>query len=220
MTLNSVAEIVRSQRIGSEVESVQPEDVYFSADVETDGTIPGPYSLLSFALVYAGRFDGKTFRQPSHYDQWFYRELKPISPNFQAEALKVNGLDRDRLMRDGVTPEAAMTDAAAWVTELAKGGRPVLVAFPVSFDWTWLYWYFIRYSRDGSPFSHSSCFDIKTAYAVKAHLPIARSSRRSIDSLLRSQRPHTHNALDDAIEQAEVFANVFRWGKADGTSPG
>jgi hypothetical protein len=23
--------------------------------------------------------------------------------------------------------------------------------------------------------------------------------------------PHTHNALDDAIEQGELFANVFEW---------
>ncbi len=29
-------------------------DVYFSADVETDGPIPGPFSILSFALVFAG----------------------------------------------------------------------------------------------------------------------------------------------------------------------
>src|SRR5512133_818869 len=35
-------------------------DVYFSADVETDGPIPGPYSMLSFALVPAGVFDGQT----------------------------------------------------------------------------------------------------------------------------------------------------------------
>jgi len=32
-------------------------DAYFSADVETDGPIPGPFSLLSFALVYAGYFN-------------------------------------------------------------------------------------------------------------------------------------------------------------------
>jgi hypothetical protein len=31
-------------------------DAYFSADVETDGPIPGPFSMLSFAIVYAGSF--------------------------------------------------------------------------------------------------------------------------------------------------------------------
>ena len=28
---------------------------------------------------------------------------------------------------------------------------------------------------------------------------------------LLSARPHTHNALDDAQEQAELFANLFEW---------
>ena len=195
------------------------EDAYFSADVETDGSIPGPFSLLSFALVYAGRFDGKSFDAPSHYRQHFYRELKPISAEFEMEALRVNGLNRDKLCREGEDPENAMTDAAKWVRQAAGSARPVLVAYPLSFDWTWLYWYFVRFSREGSPFNHSSCFDIKTAYAVKAHLPIALASRNKIDENLRSIRPHTHNALDDAIEQAEVFSKVFRWREPNGSSP-
>ena len=61
-------------------------DVYFSADVETDGPIPGPFSILSFALVYAGAFDGKHFAPPQDHTRTFYRELKPISENFQPEA--------------------------------------------------------------------------------------------------------------------------------------
>jgi hypothetical protein len=203
-----------ARRIESAVAS-SAEDVYFSADVETDGSIPGPFSLLSLALVYAGRFDGKRFSVPTAYEQTFYRELKPISGEYEPEALRVNGLDRARLEREGDDPSQAMTDAARWVWRVSAGARPVLVAFPLSFDWTWLYWYFVRFSRDGSPFNHSSCYDIKTAYAVKAHLPIARAGRSAIKDSLRSRRPHTHHALDDAIEQAEIFAKVFRWGEPD-----
>jgi hypothetical protein len=33
---------------------------------------------------------------------------------------------------------------------------------------------------------------------------------------LLSSRRHTHNALDDAIEQAELFANLFRWAGPEG----
>ena len=32
---------------------------------------------------------------------------------------------------------------------------------------------------------------------------------------LLADRPHTHNALDDAIQQAELFANVFEWKRND-----
>lgn len=186
-------------------------DVYFSADVETDGPIPGPFSALSFALVYAGRYDGTSFTRPERYEQTFYRELRPISDAFEPEALRINGLDRDRLAREGADPGAAMTEAASWVRALADGARPILVAYPLSFDWTWLYWYFVRFSAVGSPFNHSGCFDVKTAFAVKAGLPIAAAGRSGLFPGLRSMRPHTHDALDDAIEQAEIFANLFEW---------
>ncbi len=186
-------------------------DVYFSADVETDGPIPGPFSMLSFALVYAGRFDGLRFERAPNLDEAIYRELKPISDQYELEALQVNGLDRDRLCREGETPEAVMTDASRWVSAIAGEGRPVLVAYPLSFDWTWLYWYFIRYSSLGSPFSHSQCFDLKTAFAVKAAIPIAQAGRKELFPRLRSIRRHTHHALADAKEQAEIFANIFEW---------
>ena len=186
-------------------------EIYVSTDVETDGPIPGPFSMLSFALSYAGRFDGKRFQRPTGPATTIYCELRPISENFQPDALKVNGLDRDRLVRTGLDPREAMTTAAAWVRERCDGHSPILVAYPLSFDWMWLYWYFVQYSETGSPFGHSRCFDVKTAFAVKARQPIARSGRSSLPLALQSQRPHTHRAVDDAIEQGEIFARLFEW---------
>jgi hypothetical protein len=186
-------------------------DVYFSADVETDGPIPGPFSMLSFALVPAGRFDGRTFVRPKGYDEVFYAELKPISGRFEEEALRVNGLDRDRLLAEGAEPGMAMTEASEWIRKQCGSGNPVLVAYPLSFDWTWLYWYFVQYSQYGSPFEHSRCFDLKTAFAVKAGLPICLSGRSRIPERLRGTQAHTHHAVDDAVEQAQLFANIFQW---------
>jgi DNA polymerase III epsilon subunit-like protein len=186
-------------------------DVYFSADVETDGPIPGPYSMLSFALVYAGRFDGGRFERPASLDRAFSCELRPISDSFEPEALKINGLDRDRLKREAEMPVSAMTAAAEWIRSVAGSGSPVLVAYPLSFDWMWLYWYFVRFAKDGSPFAHSRCFDIKTAFAVKGKRPISESGRSGLLPELTSKHVHAHRALDDAKEQAEIFANLFEW---------
>jgi hypothetical protein len=191
-------------------------DVYFSADVETDGPIPGPFSILSLALVYACRFDGTRLERPRDFILTFNRELKPISTDFEPEALRVNGLDRAQLLQSGEAPERAMTDASNWVRHIAKSDRAVLVAYPLSFDWSWLYWYFVRFSANGSPFGHSRCFDIKTAVAVKERIPIARAGRSQLRAALRSNRHHSHNALDDAIEQAEIFAKVFELGGSNG----
>lgn len=205
--LKSVSDIetVRTDRLERRV------DAYFSADVETDGPIPGPYSILSFALVHAGSFDGVEFTRPKSYERIFYRELKPISENFQQEALAVNGLDRERLIVQGEAPERVMTEAFNWVSANSFGANPVLVAYPLSFDWTWLYWYFVQFCKSGSPFEYSRCYDIKTALAVKARIPISEAGRSKIHSSLSSKRPHTHHAVDDAIEQAEIFANIFEW---------
>jgi hypothetical protein len=186
-------------------------DAYFSADVETDGPIPGPFSMLSFALVYAGSFDGQRFSRPTNYEKRIYKELRPISDEFQDEALRVNGLDRDRLCREGEMPDRAMTETSSWVRNVSEGGSPVLVAYPLSFDWAWLYWYFVRYAADGSPFGYSRCFDLKTAHAVKAGITIASAGRSRLRNTLRSGHQHTHHAVDDAIAQAEIFANIFEW---------
>jgi hypothetical protein len=202
----------KALRADTRIDEVKPlVDAYFSADVETDGPIPGPYSMLSFALVYAGSYDGREFHRPASYDTTYYAELRPISSNYQAEALAVNGLDRTRLCKEGREARSALSELACWVRDVAGPARPVLVAYPLSFDWTWLYWYFVSFSETGSPFDHSSCYDIKTAFAVKGKLPVACAGRSRLLASLGSSRAHTHHALDDAIEQAEIFANVFAW---------
>lgn len=185
-------------------------DLYISADVETDGPVPGMYSLLSFGMSVVGTFDGKRLREPGT-PLTLYRELRPISETFQPEALEVNGLDRDRLVAEGADPAAAMDEAAAWVARVADGHRPVLVAYPVAFDWSFLYWYFERFSRTGSPFGHSSCLDIRTLYQAQTGTVFDLSGKRNMPAELLPKAPHTHNALEDAIEQGELFANLLRW---------
>jgi len=210
--LNLPASLSRSGTrhvIGYPSQRAAGTDIYFSADIETDGSIPGPFSILSFALVYAGAFDGETFYRPPAYEDRFYIELKPISDRFEPEALRVNGLDRDALVLNGSDPRVGMSSAADWVRKISAGGEPVFAAYPLSFDWSWLYWYFISFSESGSPFGYSRCFDIKTAAAIKLGKTIGDAGRGNIPALLQAKSVHTHHALDDAIEQAEIFANLF-----------
>jgi len=39
----------------------------------------------------------------------------------------------------------------------------------------------------------------------------ALAGRAPLSPELRSSLPHTHHALDDAREQAEIFARLFEW---------
>jgi hypothetical protein len=188
-------------------------EFYVSADVEADGPIPGPFSMSSFGLAVAGVRDGAGFRGVDPAERTFYAELKPISDTYDPEALAVAGLDRDRLAREGQDPARAMNAAAAWLAAVSEelAATAVFVAYPLGYDWMWMYWYFMRFADGGSPFGHSRCLDLKSLYAAKAGVAIGGATKRSMPSELLPSRPHTHHALDDAIEQGELFQNLMGW---------
>lgn len=185
-------------------------DLYFSADIEADGPIPGQYSMLSFGLAVAASFDGVTFEARDPGAASFYRELRPITPEFDARALAVSGLNREVLIQDGVDPAVAMRDATHWVRAQAGDLRPVMVGYPIVFDWMFLHWYFVRFAGE-SPFGFSSALDMKTMYQQKARVTLDRAGRNDLPAEFSSPRTHTHNARDDAAEQADIFNRLFSW---------
>ncbi|MET9730813.1 3'-5' exoribonuclease [Streptomyces sp. NPDC006458] len=184
--------------------------LYISVDIEADGPIPGPWSMLSLGAAVAGVQDADGFTAADPGERTFYRELRPISEDFVPEALAVSGLDRARLITEGTEPAVALAEFADWVREVSAGAQPVMCGYPASYDWTFLYWYLIRFTGQ-SPFGHSGCLDMKTLYATKAGLPLRAVAKGTMPRDLLSRRRHTHHALDDAVEQAELFANLMRW---------
>ncbi|MFE7274444.1 3'-5' exoribonuclease domain-containing protein [Streptomyces sp. NPDC057623] len=184
--------------------------LYISVDIEADGPIPGPYSMLSLGAAVAGVQDADGFTAADPQRHTFYRELRPISEEFVPQALAVSGLDRERLGREGLDPALALAQFTRWVREVSDTAQPVMCGYPASYDWTFLYWYLVRFTG-ASPFGHSGCLDMKTLYATKAGLPLRAVAKGTMPRELLSRRRHTHHALDDAVEQAELFANLMAW---------
>lgn len=184
--------------------------LYISVDIEADGPIPGPYSMLSLGAAVAGVQDADGFTPADPEHRTFYRELRPISEEFVPQALAVSGLDRERLRTKGAEPAVALAEFSRWVRKVSADAQPVMCGYPASYDWTFLYWYLIRFTGE-SPFGHSGSLDMKTLYATKAGLPLRAVSKRAMPRELLSKRRHTHHALDDAIEQAELLANLMGW---------
>ncbi len=185
-------------------------DIYFSVDVESDGPVPGRFSMLSFALVAVATFDGEELVRLDPHAAARYWELQPISDRFEPAALSINRLDRARLQHEGLPPAEAMCDADRWVRETSAGRRAVLVAYPAVFDWSFLHWYFSTFTG-GSPFGHGSCIDIRSLYIGACGSTYGMSSKSHLPAELLPSAAHTHNALDDAIEQGELFGNLFEW---------
>jgi hypothetical protein len=110
-----------------------------SVGIEADGPIPGPYSMLSIGAAVAGTQDAGGFTPADPQRQTFYRELRPISAEFVPEALRVSGLDRERLAVEGAEPAVALAEFSAWVREVSAGAQPVMCGCPAPYDWTFLY---------------------------------------------------------------------------------
>lgn len=193
-------------------------EVYFSVDIEADGPYPGRYSLNSLgasAAAYRTKAGEYVQLDADSPENSFYVEMKPISEEFIPEAAAVSGILRETLIRDGAEPTVAMTDFANFVNTVTRRygekTRAVFVAYPLGFDWMFTYWYLCAFYEGASPFGFSSALDIKTFYATKANVPIRGIGKRSIPKFLHSSRKHTHNALDDAREQGELFFNITQW---------
>ena len=86
-------------------------------------------------------------------------------------------------------------------------GIPVFVAYPAGFDFTFVYWYLIRFAGY-SPFSFSG-IDIKTYAMALMGKPYRRSTKRNMPKRWFDKMPHTHVALDDALEQGALFCNML-----------
>lgn len=178
-------------------------EIYVSTDVEADGPIPGPHSMLSFASA--------AFREDGTLVDTFSANLETL-PDARPDPDTMQwwqGFPEAwaACRQDPQPPEQAMVRYADWLKGLP--GKPIFVAYPAGFDFTFVNWYLYRFTGD-SPFNHHA-LDMKTfAMAIlgrefrsisKRHLP-----RRWFDESL----PHTHVALDDALEQGVMFCRMLR----------
>jgi hypothetical protein len=176
-------------------------ETYVSTDVETDGPIPGPHSLLSLAsaafkpdktLLSTFAINLETLPGASgHPDTMAWWQQHPAA--WQAS--------RD----DPQPPEAAMRRYLDWLKSLP--GRLVFVAYPAGFDFTFVYWYLIRFTGE-SPFSFSA-LDMKSFAMALLKRPYRLTTKRHMPRAWFDPYPHTHRALDDALEQGALFCNML-----------
>lgn len=205
------------------------DEIYVSVDVESTGPIPGEFSMSAIgAFVAGGRNHDGTFEHFNHKDtkNIFYAEIAPISDNYIPQAINIGlleGFDNsipdpdgsrhfEWMKTHGEDPEIAMRRFSEFVKNAEKkfGAKAVFMAYPASFDWTFVYWYLIKFLNE-SPFGFSRVIDLKTTFAIGANVGITKSSKRSMPKSLFPKLPHTHKASDDATEQGILGINLLEW---------
>ena len=173
------------------------EELFISVDVETAGPTPGEYALLSIGACLVD--------DPS---VTFYAELQPDSETTSPEAMAIHGLSLETLKQTGLPPKEAMEKFASWVKSATPAThKAIFVAFNAPFDWMYINEYFQRYLGE-NPFGHSA-LDIKAYYMGQTGVNWGETSLKQISSHFLEEHPLMHNALADALEQAEIFRKIL-----------
>ncbi len=177
-------------------------EIYVSTDIEADGPIPGPHSMLSFAS--AAYLPDKTLVDTFAAN---LETLPDASPDPATLAWWQRHPEAYQATRENLeSPEAAMLRYVAWLKGLPA--RPVFVAYPVGFDFVFVYWYLMRFAKE-SPFSFAA-LDIKTYGMAMLKTEFRKSVKRKFPSRwFDPEFKHSHVALDDALEQGALFCNML-----------
>ena len=173
--------------------------LYIDLDVEADGK-PGYGSLLSVGAVTPA---GDTF----------YRELKPTSKVWvphQRKFCEDHGLERERLLNEGMNPHQAMRELAEWekeVREKADKTKSVLVAFNASFDYPWVDLQMIR-AKTGNPFGAAGYCIKSLAHVLSPNYDWSKTNKNNLPRDVVPEGDFTHNALEDAIYQQKMHYSL------------
>lgn len=177
--------------------------LYLSVDIEADGPIPGPYSMLSIGAV-AVTIDCKILGS-------FSANLAPLLHASQhVETMKIweKYPDAwDEATREPRDPAAAMKDYRKFIDGLPN--RPIFMGYPASFDHAFHRWYLVRYTGDDPCGQHA--LDLKTLGATLLKVPYRDACRANFTSRwYNGTSEHSHIALTDAIFQAILGVNMLR----------
>ena len=176
-------------------------EVYVSCDVESDGPIPGVYSMIQLG---AAAFDegGELIDTFSvNLEELEGAGRHPETMKWWAKRQELFDRTRENLE----PPQAAMERFSRWLEGLPA--PPVMVGYPVCFDFTFIHWYLMRFVGH-SPFSHFG-LDIKTLAMVALDSEFRGVSKRTMPRHWFDDSPHTHVAVEDAIEQGHLFFAIL-----------
>jgi hypothetical protein len=157
---------------------------YVMVDIESDGPIPGDYSMICFGAIIV---------EPS-LSKIFYGQLRPISERWIPESLAICGFTREETLefREAAT---VMLRFQTWLSQHC-GDSPIFISDNTGFDWQFINWYFHH-------FMGSNPFGFSAAHLGSLYKGIVRDTSRSFRHLRRTR--HTHHPVDDAMGNAQAL---------------
>lgn len=155
---------------------------YIMVDVETDGQIPGDFSMIAIGAIAV----------TTALNNSFLAYLKPITDNYDPNALKISGITREQ----SLTFEEALPVIIKFDKYVKTFQKPMFISDNNGFDWQFVNYYFHHFLNN-NPFGHSYT-NLGSLYKG-----LVGSVFKNFKHLRKTK--HTHNPLDDAKGNAEAL---------------
>lgn len=184
------------------------KEIYISTDIEADGPIPGPYSMLSLGSA-AFTIDCDRNFKIDLIDQFSVNLIElpgatrdPATMNFWEEHSEAWEENR----RNVIDPKKAIKQYVKWLKCLP--GNVVFIAWPATYDFTFVYWYLINFTKE-SPFKWSG-LDMRSYYmAMTKQKSWIEADKVKLPIRYLKNNPLPHVAINDAIEQGWQFCYMY-----------
>jgi hypothetical protein len=160
---------------------------YIMVDIESDGPIPGDYSMVCLGAVIV---------EPG-LERSFFGQLKPVGVKWNEEALELCGLSREATLQFD-DPKVVMTRFDGWLQQNCAG-RPMFISDNNGFDWQFVNYYFHHFLGK-NPFGHSST-NLGSLYKG-----MVKDTHQNFKHLRQTR--HTHHPVEDALGNAEALLHM------------
>jgi len=187
---------------------------YVVCDIEADGPIPGPHSMMSLGAVAVNKV-GNIFGE----FEINFLPLKKAKPHSKTmEWFNKNAPKALMYCKiNQVEPQEGMKRFGNWLLTLPM--PRVMAAHPAPLDFMWVNWYIQTYLKDEleePPFTKpffdnkgQGAFDIKSYAVAVLKKDFTNLHRDTYTNDLHDNTKHTHKAIDDAREYAQLLIKLL-----------
>jgi DNA polymerase III alpha subunit (gram-positive type) len=186
------------------------KETYIIIDIEADGPSVLLNSMISIGAVAINDIN-------SEFNPHYYANINPLYGHTQDPKTMEWWVQKEptaykQTLTDRQDATIIIPEFVHWVTTYSKY-KPVAVAYPAGFDFSFLFAYLETYSKI-NPFGFT-CIDMKTlAMSILGVSFSDTRKNRMPKNWFDPKFPHSHNALDDAIETAFIFKQMLETSQA------
>nr|QBK87484.1 MAG: hypothetical protein LCMAC201_03940 [Marseillevirus LCMAC201] len=198
---------------------MKKERIFLSLDVEADGPAPSVNNCLQIAIV-ACRYDPDP--DPSNVNTWVVSTidlcLDPQDNRKECQLTMTEFWSRfpdvlARIRTNAQDPTIQMKKLSDWLTELEEDYVITQwVAAPAAYDWQWVNSVYHQYLPIPVPYQLPySCECMSSIRRAVGHMTSSPDEPKMFMSVGTEHLPHTHYALEDALEQAYKYLRLCKF---------